>query len=87
MKPLRWTHHALTELDRREIAKAEAEKAIADPDLVVEGNLPRQIFMRRYFDTVLQVEMLLRVVVEETDAEVVIVTLYKTSQWKKYLGG
>jgi len=30
---------------------------------------PRQIFMRRYLDEVLQTEMLLRVIVEETDAE------------------
>ena len=42
--------------------------------------------MRRYFDAVLQTEMLLRVVAEETEAELVIVTLYKTSKFKKYEG-
>jgi hypothetical protein len=31
--------------------------------------------------------MLLRVVVEETDAELVVVTLYKTSKFRKYEGG
>ena len=45
------------------------------------------IFMRRYADSVLQTEMLLRVVVEETETEWVIVTLYKTSKFKKYEGG
>ena len=43
--------------------------------------------MRRYFDSVLQTEMLLRVVVEDTAEEFVIVTLYKTSKFKKYAGG
>ena len=38
-------------------------------------------------DSVLQTEMLLRVVVEETETEWVIVTLYKTSKFKKYEGG
>lgn len=42
--------------------------------------------MRRYFDSVLQTEMLLRVVAEETQAEWVIVTLYKTSKFEKYEG-
>jgi hypothetical protein len=43
--------------------------------------------MRRYFDDVLQMEMLLRVVVEETAAEITVVTLYKTSKFGKYEGG
>jgi hypothetical protein len=42
--------------------------------------------MRRYFDDVLRVEMLLRVVVEETDEELTVVTLYKTSKFAKYEG-
>jgi hypothetical protein len=43
--------------------------------------------MRRYFDQVLQQEMLLRLVLEETMAETVVITVYKTSQMKKYLKG
>jgi len=41
--------------------------------------------MRVYFDPVLQKEMLLRVVVEETADELVVVTVYKTSQIDRYL--
>ena len=37
------------------------------------GQPPRQIFMRRYLDEILEAEMLLRVVVEETNAEMVVV--------------
>ena len=43
--------------------------------------------MRRYFDAILETEMLLRVVVEETDTELTVVTLYKTSKFTKYEGG
>lgn len=60
---------------------------IAQPDSVVDGRPPRRIFMRRYQDAILHTDMLLRVVVEETAGEFVIVTLYKTSKLKKHEGG
>ena len=88
MKTLRWTNHARKEIAKREITEAEVEKTVAMPDLIAPGNPPpRQILMRRYFDETSQTEMLLRMVIEETDEEIVIVTLYKTSKLKKYLGG
>jgi hypothetical protein len=86
MKTIRWTPHAKQEATRREISANEAEKTITHPDSVAPARLPRMIFMRRYFDSVLQAEMLLRVVAEETETEWVIVTLYKTSKFKKYEG-
>jgi hypothetical protein len=43
--------------------------------------------MRRYFDDTLSRQMLLRVVIEETASELVVVTAYKTSQVEKYLKG
>jgi hypothetical protein len=43
--------------------------------------------MRRYFDRSLHQEMLMRMIVEETTDEIVVVTLYKTSQIEKYLKG
>ncbi len=43
--------------------------------------------MRRYFDGTLQQEMLLRMIVVESAEEVVVVTVYKTSQIGKYLKG
>jgi len=51
------------------------------------GQSGRRIFMRRYFDAILETEMLLRVVVEETDMQLTVVTLYKTSKFAKYEGG
>jgi hypothetical protein len=43
------------------------------------------VLMRQYFDDRLGRQMLLRVVVEETPGERVVVTTYKTSQIAKYL--
>jgi hypothetical protein len=71
----------------REVSEDEVEQTIRQPAAVVEGGPPRRVFMRRYFDEVLQTEMLLRVVVEETEAEIALVTLYKTSKFQKYEGG
>lgn len=84
MKPIRWTDHAKKECARREVTISEAETTISKPDYVVPGQSSRQIFMRRYVDEVLQKEMLLRVVAEEAAAEIVVVTIYKTSKFKKY---
>lgn len=66
MKPLRWSPHALNNLADREIDRAEAEKTLEEPEFEVPGQPPRRLLMRRYFDQVLQQEMLLRIVVEDT---------------------
>jgi len=87
MKPIRWTPHARKKIASREVSEVEVEQTIARPDSIVPGRLPRRIFMRRYFDEVLQTQMLLRVVIEETDTEMAVVTLYKTSKFGKYEGG
>ena len=41
--------------------------------------------MRRYFDSTLQQEMLMRVVIEERINETAVITIYKTSQLQRYL--
>ena len=84
MKPIRWSAHARKKAATREVKQKEVEQTISRPDSVVPGQWPRRIFMRRYFDQILRAEMLLRVVVEETDVELTVVTLYKTSKFAKY---
>ena len=86
-KPVRWTDHALDNLGDREIARPEADRALREPEAVAPGDAGRQVLMRRYSDEVLGQEMLLRIVVEETSSERVVVTAYKTSRFKKYLKG
>ena len=41
--------------------------------------------MRPYSDRVTGETMLLRAVIEETEKEIAVITLYKTSKLKKYL--
>ena len=74
-------------LTDREIDRTEADKTLAEPELVAPGQQPRQVLMRRYFDQLLQQEMLLRIVVEDAASERIVVTVYKTAQLNKYLKG
>ena len=69
----------------REIDREEAEKTLADPEFIMPNQPQRSLFMRRYFDQVLQQEMLIIIVMEDTDTERVVVTLFKTSQFNRYL--
>jgi hypothetical protein len=87
MKPVRISPHALTNLTDREIDRAEVERALAEPEAVEQGHAERKIYMRRYHDAVLDQEMLLRVIVEETETELVIITVYKASRIDRYLKG
>jgi hypothetical protein len=87
MKPVRWSPHALDNLADREIDREAAEKTLANPEFMIPSQLPRLVLMRRYFDQVLQQEMLLRMVVEDTSTERIVITVYKTSQIAKYLKG
>jgi hypothetical protein len=51
------------------------------------GSPSPEVLVRRYKDAKLDQEMALCVLVEETDVERNVITLYKTSQPKKYLEG
>lgn len=85
MKPIRFSPHAESNLKAREIPRQEAEAAIRQPARREAVRPPREIVTRRYFDTVTGETMLLRVVIEENEREIAVVTLYKTSKLKKYL--
>jgi len=61
------------------------KELLDDPELVTTSGLSRKVFMRRYFDTRFNQEMLVRVVVEETRDEQVVITVYITSQIRKYM--
>ena len=86
-KPLRIPPHTVKNFQEREITRDEVERTLAQPESVVPGYDARQVYMRRYHDKILEQEMLLRVVVEETETERVVVTVYKTSHIERYLKG
>jgi hypothetical protein len=86
-KPLRWTPHALDNLLARDIDRREVERTLDQPDRVLHGDPPRTIYMRRTFDATKGHDVLIRVVVEETATERVVVTVVKASRIERYLRG
>lgn len=60
MKPVRWSEHALQNLNDREIDRAIVELALAEPEHEVADPPGRRILMRRYDDAMLNQPMLLR---------------------------
>ena len=74
MKAIRWSKHATRELAKRDIDRAEVELAVKNPDAVITASPIRHFHQRRYFDKLINQEMLLRVLLEETVTETVVVT-------------
>ncbi|MCC7020609.1 MAG: DUF4258 domain-containing protein [Ardenticatenales bacterium] len=87
MRQLRWTPHALDGLAEREVDQSEVEWTIRQPTERAPGRNDRTVFLRRYHDRILGQEMLLVVVAEERAEEIVIITVYKTSKFNRYLRG
>jgi len=71
----------------REIAREIVEATLIQPEFAVPDPPDRQILVRRYHDPLLGQEMLLRAIVEDSQTETVVVTIYKTSQIRRYLKG
>lgn len=85
VKPIRFTSHAEDNLKARSISPEEIEETIRNPDREEDARSPRRVASRQYFDDVLNKEMLLRVITEEDDECISVITLYKTSKITKYL--
>lgn len=86
-KPVRWSPHAVDRFARRDVDPEEVHLTIIAPEFVVSSVPPRRIHMRRYVATRSGKTMLIRVVLEETPTEIVILTVYLTSKVAKYLRG
>jgi hypothetical protein len=80
-----FSSHALLELTLREIDKSDVELTIAEPDKTVEGRHGRRIYQKVIQDELLLKPMLCRVVVEELENTYSVITVYKTSNIKKYM--
>lgn len=83
--PLLLTDHAQEQLVKRGIPESLVRETIAAPDAVHEGRFPRTVLVKHYFDEKLNRAMLIRMVVEFTREAVVVVTVHKTSKFRKYL--
>jgi len=84
-KQIRFTPHAEENLITRSIARSDVVQAIRFPERKEEGRPPRKVASKQYFDELLKKEMLLRVITEENDECISVITLYKTSKFTKYL--
>ena len=60
MKPIRWSAHARKKAAKREVPENEVERTIVRPDSIVPGQWRRSIFMRRYFDAILETDAVTR---------------------------
>jgi len=85
MKPIRITPHAEERIVARKIDIELINRTIRQSDQIVpdEDNIKRQIYQSVFSDENGK-QKLLRVVIEETEDELVVITIYATSQVKKY---
>ena len=85
MKPIRITGYCDGRIIARKLDRHLVEKVIRSPEQIVpDADGPnRQIHQSRFRDDQ-GVEKLLRIVVEENKAEIVAVTVYPVSQFKRY---
>ena len=86
-KPIRWSPHARDRLAEHELDDDDVRLTIVAPEFVVPSLPSRRVHMRRYTDAALGQDMLLRVALEETPTEIVVLTVYRTSKIRTYLKG
>jgi len=80
---LRFTAHALEEMQRRGIAREQVEAVLSQPEQILLGRNRRTIYQSRIrFDG--EKQYLLRVFVDETISPSVVITVYRTSKIQKY---
>ncbi len=61
--------------------------AVVSPEFIAEAVPPRRVHMRRFTDLDTGKTMLMRVAIEETLSEIVVLTVDRTSKLRKYLEG
>jgi len=85
MKPIRITDYCEGRIIARKLNRNLVEKVIHSPEQIVpDADDPnRQVHQSRFRDDQGR-EKLLRIVVEENKAEIIAVTVYPVSQFKRY---
>jgi hypothetical protein len=84
-KKVRYTEHSKIQIALRELTKEQVDNVLHFPEQVVpdDDNENRDIFQSLFIDHKGK-QKLLRVVVEETIAEIIVITVYPTSQIRRY---
>ena len=81
---LLFTTHAEEQMGARNISREIVIHTIENAQQRLDGDKGRQIFQSQYFDEIEQKEMLLRVIAEPEDDDLIVVSVYKTSRFRKY---
>lgn len=74
-------------MKRRRINKGLVLKVVRNPEQKISLKRKREICQTRFFDVPEKKQMLIRVVIEETEEIIKIITAYKTSKIEKYWAG
>lgn len=85
-KGIRITEHAKFQMNRRGITEMFVLKVVKNPEQKTKLRSKRCICQSRYFNKSEEREMLVRVVVEQTNDDLKVITAYKTSRVDKYWG-
>ncbi len=79
---VRFTPHAIEECERRAIPMEVAQRVVDSPQQIVPNVEGRQAYQAKIaFDDKIY---LVRAIVEHTETELVVVTVYRTSKIEKY---
>jgi hypothetical protein len=84
MMDVKITDHAQFEIDRRQLSEEMIIDVVLGPEQVMELQKGRRIYQSKYLDWHMKKEMLLRVVCEERNNLLLIITAYRTSKIDKY---
>ena len=79
-----FTFHARLQMGERNISLEAAENVIRSPQQRIAGHSGRAIYQSRYFDTIEEKEMILRVAVERQGDNLTVISAYQTSRLRKY---
>lgn len=84
-KKIRYTEHSLIQIASRKLEINDIDAIVALPEQIVvdEDNINRLIYQSHFVDKKGKLK-LLRVVVEETNEEIAVLTAYPTSQINRY---
>ncbi len=81
---LEFTEHALFEMSRRSITNRQVEEAVNNPQQELRSLKDRVIIQNRYYDDIVEKEMILRVIGNRGSDSFEVITVYKTSKVEKY---
>ena len=71
-------------MKRRGISEHEVKDVIKNPDQVIEYEKKRLVYQKKSFDRVQNKWYFFRVILEKSNKNVIVITVYKTSKIAKY---